>query len=266
MSTTDIFRHDIIKIQLTESQVALAWETLGNPRRRRQYHRQLGLDNPPESEIDHQGQITDPDRTHSDDETIPDPALDEGTHLEKATSTNGPRVIPGPSFLLDDPFTTNTGPPRFQNHTRSNRPDTSVKSRNGSALPPMRTFRNPHYKTLIVSSSASNSTTDRMTWRYLPPPRTTQPGNDDSTRALRQTPPTPHYSERDPSTIPQWPTSAVREEPDTPNRVRAWITTSAKRTRDDGIHSRLEIVEDSRRWASKRQRRWTESPVRQHEV
>ena len=263
MSTTDLSGHDLINSKLTETQVALAWETLGNPHRRRQYHRQLGLGSPPESGIDRNGQITDPDRTQSDDETIPDPAIDERRNSEKATSTCRSRVFQLPDFLLDDPFATNTGPPRSQNGTRLNNPNTSVTSRRIPGLPPIRTFRHPDYQQPIVSSSASNTTTERMSWRYLPPPPIRQPHNDDSTRALRQTPPTPYYSERNHSPLAQWPTSAVREEPDTPNRIKAWITTSAKRTRDDGIDSQLEVVEDSRRWsASKRQRRWTESPVR----
>lgn len=239
--------------------MSLAWETLGDPQRRQQYHRQLGLSDPPKSETDHEGQTTDADRTQSDDETILDPDLDAGTQSEKATSTNGSRVVQDPNFLLDDPFTVK-GPSNSEHSIRSSRPDTSVKSRRTSGLPPMRTFHNPAYKKSAATPPISNGSTDNTSQRHLSHPATGQPDNDDLTRNLPQIQNTAHYSERDYSTIVQYPTSAVREEVDTPNRVRSYM---AKRIREDGIDSESEwhAIEDSGRIEPvKRRRRQTDSP------
>lgn len=213
-------------------QVAQAWATLGDHDRRRQYHRRLRLSDPPTEQADHEDHSTD----------------GEGAQSQDATSDDGSRVVQDPDFLLDDPFTEKRRHSIPKHTNKPGDPDTPVKSVEASALPPMRTFQNKHFKKPALALPAINSVTDEPLplRRLLPKTPTTvgkQPQRLGATSWTAINTPPNYY------TIAQHPTSSVREEVDE-NRMRivGWITHSAKRARANDTDSEHEGVGKSRRW------------------
>ncbi|KAL8670785.1 MAG: hypothetical protein Q9168_004693 [Polycauliona sp. 1 TL-2023] len=163
--------------------VAQAWDTLGTPHRRRQYHRLLGMSDPPEEEPDNSGDTTEIDDTISQD----------------TESDDGSRVAKVPKFHLDDPFTSKPIPTIMKDDDGTGKPDGNTRI---PGLPPIQNFRNSPYKKPAVTPPRQASVSQRSSQQILPE--------------------TPNKG-------------SVREESGTP--IKGWITTSAKRLRDDGIDS-----------------------------
>ncbi|KAL8993891.1 MAG: hypothetical protein Q9169_006010 [Polycauliona sp. 2 TL-2023] len=202
--------------------VAQAWFTLSDPHRRRQYHRLLGLSDPAEQEeeaANHEGETSDPDRTLSD----------------FTTSDDGSRVVQDSASFLDDPFTTKQGP---THNDGARKPDTLAKT---PGLPPMGTFWNKAYKRPAITGPAPGPAGDGQ----LQVPHETPIRDLVSSNSLPDLLSTPATASYPVMATPKHPTSSVREETD--NRIEGWITTSAKRVREDGIDSEYPSAEKSGR-------------------
>ncbi len=99
-----------------------AWQILGDPKRRREYHEQLGLSEPPGETRRHESHAT-------DEEAV----LSEDTTSDKSTI-----ICQDPELFLDEPFIEGRKSPLSQRTIKPR--DSQIKTTGASAMPRMGTF------------------------------------------------------------------------------------------------------------------------------